>query len=72
MNLLLFTPSTALTSDEIQYIIVVGGTTLLLWLIKDTPFGFLWRWYKMFWIVLFAYLGINFVKKELKSWWSKD
>jgi hypothetical protein len=42
-----------------------------LWLIRDTPLGFLWKAYKWFWIVLFAVLMANYVKKEIKDWWDK-
>ena len=61
--------------DEYQsfiYLLVLGVITLLLWLIKDTPLGFLWKWYKLFWLVLFATLFINYAKKQVKEWWKKD
>ena len=54
------------------YLLGVGVITLVLWLIKDTPLGFLWHWYKMFWLVLFATLFINYAKKQVKEWWKKD
>lgn len=61
--------------DEFQpfiYLLVLGVITLVLWLIKDTPLGFLWKWYKLFWLVLFATLFINYAKKQVKEWWEKD
>jgi hypothetical protein len=64
-----------MSRDEYQsfiYLLVIGLITLVLWLIKDTPLGFLWKWYKMFWLVLFATLFINYAKKQVKEWWKKD
>lgn len=64
-----------MSRDEYQsfiYLLVIGVITLVLWLIKDTPLGFLWKWYKMFWLVLFATLFINYAKKQVKEWWKKD
>jgi hypothetical protein len=54
------------------YLLGVGVITLVLWLIKDTPLGFLWKWYKLFWLVLFATLFVNYAKKQVKEWWKKD
>lgn len=64
-----------MSHDEYQsfvYLLGVGVITLVLWLIKDTPLGFLWKWYKLFWIVLFATLFVNYAKKQVKEWWKKD
>jgi hypothetical protein len=54
------------------YLLGTGVITLVLWLIKDTPLGFLWKWYKLFWLVLFATLFVNYAKKQVKEWWKKD
>lgn len=61
-----------LTTQDWTIIVSVCVVTLVLWLIRNTPFGFLWRWYKWFWIILFAILMANYVKKEIKDWWNKD
>ena len=61
-----------LTTSEITTIIVLAVVTLVLWLLKDTPLGFLWKVYKWFWIILFAVLMANYVKKEIKDWWNKN
>jgi len=63
--------SEQLTISEITTIIVLAVLTLVLWLLKDTPLGFLWKAYKWFWLILFAVLMANYVKKEIKDWWKK-
>ena len=63
--------SEELTISEITTIIVLAVLTLVLWLLKDTPLGFLWKAYKWFWVILFAVLMANYVKKEIKDWWKK-
>ena len=63
--------SEELTISEITTIIVLAVLTLVLWLLKDTPLGFLWKAYKWFWLILFAVLMANYVKKEKKDWWKK-
>ena len=63
--------SEQLTISEITTIIVLDVLTLVLWLLKDTPLGFLWKAYKWFWVILFAVLMANYVKKEIKDWWKK-
>jgi len=63
------------TYDEAQsflYLIGLGVVTFALWSLRDTPLGFLWRIYKIFWIVLFAILLLNYAKKQVKEWWKKD
>lgn len=45
-------------------------TTSVLWLLRDTKLGFLWRVYKMFWIILFATLLANYAKDKIKDWWN--
>jgi len=56
------------THDEIFLLVVIGLITLVLYLLKNTPLGFLWKIYKLFWIVLFATLLIDLFKKEVKEW----
>jgi hypothetical protein len=51
---------------------LLGLITFLFWYIRETPMGFLWQWYKLFWIFLFAYLMIGYAKKEIKAWWRRD
>ena len=63
--------SEQLTISEITTIIVLAVLTLVLWLLKDTPLGFLWKVYKWFWVILFSVLMANYVKKEIKDWWKK-
>ena len=66
---------TNMTYDETKsflYLIGLGVVTFALWSLRDTPLGFLWRIYKIFWIVLFATLLLNYAKKQVKEWWKKD
>ena len=60
-------------STEYQVFVVVALllVTFGLWLLRNTPFRFLWQIYKMFWLVLFATLFIDLFKKEIKEWWNK-
>ncbi len=46
--------------------------TLLLRLLKGTPFEGIWKVWKYFFVVLFITLTANFLKKEIKEWWLKD
>ena len=43
--------------------------TSVLWLLRDTKLGFLWRVYKVFWVILFATLLANYAKDKIKDWW---
>jgi hypothetical protein len=64
-----------LTYDEAKsflYLIGLGVVTFALWSLRDMPLGFLWRIYKIFWIVLSATLLLNYAKKQVKEWWKKD
>ncbi|MEI6190464.1 MAG: hypothetical protein WCP61_08595 [Chitinophagia bacterium] len=58
--------------ESIEYFIILSLTTYILWSIRNTPLGFLWKWYKLFWLVLFAILLLNYAKKQFKEWWKKD
>jgi energy-coupling factor transporter transmembrane protein EcfT len=58
-------------SEQIFVVVVLFLVTFGLWLLRNTPLRFLWQIYKMFWIVLFATLFIDFFKKEIKEWWNK-
>ena len=51
--------------------LILIGTFFVLWLLRDTPLGFLWKGTRLFLLVLFAMLAANYVKKELKEWWNK-
>jgi energy-coupling factor transporter transmembrane protein EcfT len=64
--------SEQLTPHEITIVVALVVVTIILRLLKDTPLGFLWRIYKLFWLVLFATLMANYLKKEIKDWWNKN
>jgi energy-coupling factor transporter transmembrane protein EcfT len=59
------------THDEIVLLVVIGLITLVLYLLRNTPLGFLWKIYKWFWAILFVTLFANYAKKEIKEWWEK-
>jgi energy-coupling factor transporter transmembrane protein EcfT len=71
MTLLSYT-ETPLSPHEIFVLVVLGICIFILWLLKDTPLGFLWRGFKIFCIVLFVTLFANYAKKSIKEWWNKD
>ena len=56
------------TIEEKLMVICLIALTIFLYLIRKTPVGFMWRWYKTFWFVLFAYLMIGFAKDKVKNW----
>jgi hypothetical protein len=63
-----------MTYEEQQMLQVILGLTVVtfvLYILRQTPLGFLWQIYKWFWIILFATLLLNFAKKEIKEWWGK-
>ena len=56
------------TKSIICWVALILVTTGL-WLLRDTKLGFLWRAYRMFWLVLFATLLANYAKDKIKDWW---
>ena len=38
---------------------------------RNTFLGFLWRYMKIFFIVLLVTLGANYAKGKVKDWWNK-
>jgi hypothetical protein len=44
---------------------------LIAYLLRKTSFGFIWKFLRMFFIILFVTLGTNYAKKEIKEWWNK-
>jgi hypothetical protein len=59
------------SNAEITNTIVVLVITLVLYLLRNTPLGFLWQIYKWFLIILFATLLIGGIKKSIKDWWQE-
>jgi energy-coupling factor transporter transmembrane protein EcfT len=53
------------------YCLIIIGVFFVAWVLRNTPLGFLWKILRMFLIILFATLFVNYVKKELKDWWGK-
>jgi len=56
---------------ELIAIFVLTSITYVLWILRNTSFGVLWKIWVMFFVVLFATLGANFIKDEVKEWWNK-
>jgi len=57
-------------SHSIDGLILIG-IMFLLYLLRNTPLGFLWKGMKYFLIVLFLILGANYAKGKVKDWWNK-
>lgn len=49
-----------------------GIAILIMFLLRNTPLGFLWYLFKIFVIILVATIFADQVKKYLKEWWNKD
>jgi hypothetical protein len=58
-------------TEQLVVFFVFGLITFLLWSVRDTRFGFLWKIYKLFWIILFATLLVNYAKGKIKEWWKE-
>ena len=61
------------TPDECRSILLLAIIGVL-YLLRNTNtfFRVIWKVVATFFIVLFATLMANYVKKELKEWWNKD
>jgi hypothetical protein len=55
-----------------NYVFFIGLLIILVaWLLRKTELGFLWQMIKMFFMILFALLAADLIKKEVKEWWNK-
>ena len=61
-----------MTSDIFWTIIIVLGYWILYLLRNTWLFGWLYWLLIGSLLMLLAVLGLNFMKKEVKEWWSKD
>lgn len=68
--LIAFNP--AIATDEKVNAILCFSVIGLFYSLRNTQLGFLWRWTKLFFFVLFATLLANYLKKEIKQWLNKD
>ena len=71
----MFNPFADLTHNEILDQVKGAGILLIIlgfYIVRNTPFGFLWKYTKIFFTVLLVILAANFVKKEVKEWWNKN
>jgi hypothetical protein len=42
------------------------------WLLRNNKhFGFLWKFTKLFFVILLATLTVNYAKGKVKDWWEK-
>ena len=61
-----------MTTQTIESVLVVL-MFFVFWLLRNNIyFGFLWRWTKIFFVVLTLTLFADKIKNDLKSWWNKD
>jgi hypothetical protein len=58
------------TTEEKMMMVWFVIITITLFLTRKSPIGFLWRWYKLFFAVLFVYLTANYAKDKVKKWWN--
>jgi hypothetical protein len=72
MILLEVTPLTTREQRALVYLVIMILIHFGLRLLKGTKLEFLYTGWKMFWVILFATLAINFAKTEIKKWWNKD
>jgi hypothetical protein len=51
---------------------VMLAVVFVIWMLRNTEAGFIWKWVRTAFLVLFAVLMANYAKKEIKEWWNKD
>ena len=61
-----------MTPEEHMTYFLCGFFVLVIFLLRNTSFGFLWKAFKTFMLVLLATILIDYVKKDVKDWWNKD
>ena len=61
-----------MTPHEHNVIILICVFLLVIFLLRNTPLGFLWKWFKIFMFVLIATILADHIKKGVKEWWNKD
>jgi energy-coupling factor transporter transmembrane protein EcfT len=61
-----------MTSYEFSHMILSWVFILICYLLRNTPFGFMWKWMKMILILFVGIMGVNYAKKNVKAWWNKD
>jgi len=57
-------------TEQLQGLLVIV-VIFVIYLLRNTPLGFLWKILRLFLIVLFVTLFANYAKKEIKEWWNK-
>jgi hypothetical protein len=60
----------SMETKSLFFWVILILVTFGLWLLRDTRLGFLWKIYKLFWVVLFATLLANYAKDKVKEWWN--
>jgi hypothetical protein len=62
-----------LEKNEIESLFLWGVIGVLYLLInKNTFFKNVWKFIRIFFLVLLATLTVNYAKKSIKEWWNKD
>lgn len=54
------------------YLVILICSHFMLRKLKGTRFEIIYEIWCMFWIILFATLMANKIKKDVKEWWNKD
>jgi hypothetical protein len=55
----------------IFYVVASVGLVVSYFLRAIPPFNWIWGFFKWILITILVILSVNFLKKEVKSWWSK-
>ena len=65
-------PYNDLSPHDMFILICTAGVILILFLLRNTPLGFLWKCVKIFFVVLILTLFADKIKNDIKAWWNKD
>lgn len=60
------------TQHDKNVIIFSFVVFIVIFLLRNTAFGFLWKIVKWFFIIMLVMLSADLVKKSVKEWWNKD
>jgi len=65
-------PYKDLSPHDMFVLICTAGVILIMFLLRNTRFGFLWFTFKVLVYVILTTLFLDYFKKSLKAWWNKD
>lgn len=62
----------ATTPHDKNVIIFSFVVFVVIFLLRNTAFGFLWKIVKWFFVIMILMLSADLAKKSVKEWWNKD